>query len=240
MHVARVTTNFQSYTNSYMVNFGASKEPEQKSQIINQYMQILSNPEEAMKMKTVGIEELEKDCIQQLEDNKLRKLCTTVLEKSPVEMFVVPASSQGQNHPKDEFVPGSMVKHIKRTFQMAKYSAVRHGLDEKDTDIMLAAAILHDFPAKFIPDGETAYKKDIDHAVKNAIFIENQMKKMGFDKQTTEKLCAGVGFHTGRFDRHINTEWLEKHKKYKNTPYSNVVQEADYYASRPCVFVEIK
>jgi len=207
--------------------------------IISKYMQILANPAKALAMKEKGIRVLKRDCIEQLKNDKLKKLCEIVFEKSPVEMFVVPASSQGKNHPADEFYPGSMVKHTKRVFQMAKYAITRYGLDEKEQDLVLTAAMLHDFPTKFIPDGAIAYKKGVDHAVNNAIFIENEMKQMGFEEKIIEKVCAGVGFHSGRFDAHVNKDWLERYKMYQNTPYAFIVQEADYYASRPQVFVKI-
>lgn len=228
----------RGYRSTFQPTFNSAKLVKPNSNTIDNYMQILKDPIKSIAMKNKGIKILKKDCVNQIKDKNLKNLCIKILEKSPIEMFVVSASSQGKNHPSDEFIPGSMIKHAKRVFQMTKYSTIRYGLDEKDTDIMLTSALLHDFPFKFIPDGENAYKKDIDHAVKNAIFIEKEMKEMNFCDETIEKICAGIGFHTGRFDRHINTNWLNKYKAYQNTPYAFIVQEADYYASRPQVFVK--
>lgn len=204
----------------------------------NDPVKILKNPILSAKMKEEGIQELEQDCISSIRGTKLKFLCRDILKDSPTEFYVVPASTKGR-HPEDERFPGTMVKHLKRVFKMSDYAIKRYGLEGRDADIALAAALLHDCPYKFQQDSNGSFSTNPNHAVINAQYIEKKMRASNFDDKTIKSLCAAVGFHFGRFDKHEDKEWYEKFKQYENDPITKIVQEADYYASRTKVIVKI-
>lgn len=82
-----------------------------------------------------------------------------LLEAGP--FWTIPSSFSGKYHPPDEHGVGGNVLHTKRVVRVAALICESHELEQHDTDIILAACILHDVnkgvvwqegqPAKYDP-----------------------------------------------------------------------------------------
>ena len=205
------------------------------------YVLVMPSQVELAESKASEIKKLEK-YLALIKNPKLNELCNKVFDAAPIETFVLPSSTTGKNHTGDEIGKSGFMKHLQKVSEMSMHATSRYGLEDQNMkDIALTACLLHDLPYRFQKKEDGSYITNKNHAIDNSVFIEKLMKEMNFDEETQNLVCAGVGFHMGRWDnlREQNTEWMSKYEKYKEHPIVKCVQESDYYASRKNVSVDI-
>lgn len=180
------------------------------------------------------------DFVNLVREDKLKRLCNRILQDTDDSFFVVPSSTGGKFHDRDETKIGGLVLHLKRVVVTALSAMRRYGYEYglekspselKFIDSAITASMLHDCPYRMKKENGK-YFMDPDHAAKNAKHIEKTMRDMDFDEESIELISAGVGFHMGVWDKHSDNAWLERFKQFKTNPFVQTVQEADYYSTR--------
>ena len=142
-----------------------------------------------------------------------------------------PASLSGKYHRPDECVPGGLVLHTCRVMKMALHAAERHALSPEERDYVVGAAAIHDL-VKF---GE---RWGVGEAARRAAFKNHGPGLITWGhlaiwpavtpEQAT--LLEVAARHNGRW----SPEGYEP-----LTPMEIALHEADFYASRGDVLVEL-
>jgi len=82
--------------------------------------------------------------IQSIENPKLERLITTIIEKYYNALRELPSSISGKHHPSDERSRYGLIRHLCRVAKFSEHIAVEFKLSPKDRDRLIAAALLHD------------------------------------------------------------------------------------------------
>ena len=164
-----------------------------------------------------------------IKDSKVRKFVTDCIRYVPEYFWIVPSSSSGKHHPKDEFCKGGTVLHTMRAVIVAEELSRAYFLGSKEHDYVLSAAIMHDFT-------KHGYPEDKGHTVSGhgSLWIniaENVVNRydilMDKDYSTIARLIA---CHMGLFD----IPYIFGQDKL-----SDIVHLADYIASRESIDIKI-
>lgn len=90
-------------------------------------------------------------------NESIRSFVRSVLLKADI-FWLIPASFSGKHHPPDEHGEGGNVLHTKRVTRVVRLICESQERDQFETDMMLAAAILHDLTKGVLwGDGTIAY-----------------------------------------------------------------------------------
>jgi len=81
-----------------------------------------------------------KELIDQIKDKQLRDLTVILIERYLKHILEMPSSLTRRYHPTGE----NEENHLKRTFYFAKHIIREFNLSEEESDILLAASLLHD------------------------------------------------------------------------------------------------
>lgn len=179
-------------------------------------------------------------CIYLIPDPKFRELVEEVLTKAPDDYFKNSASATGKYHPVDERSDWGLELHTKRVFKMAFESLRKHGIDDaREQSVVLVAALLHDTPFRFT-EVNGKIKTNINHALDNAVFVQGLMRRAGFRDLSVKLVGAAIGFHSGKYQNYkYNQDWYNDHRDKEKHRTVLAVQDADFYASRSCVLVDV-
>ena len=77
-------------------------------------------------------------------DVKMKEFAVEAMKLAPSYIWEIPSSSSGKYHRTDEITLGGLVIHIKRVFEAARKISESLGLSDRDRDMLLVAALLHD------------------------------------------------------------------------------------------------
>lgn len=165
--------------------------------------------------------------ISLIKDAHIKSIVTSCLPFVPDYFWHIPSSSTGKYHPEDENVDGGLVLHTKRVVMVVRMLSNALDFDEHTTDVLTAAAIMHDWRKNGEPNtGYTANAHGADW-----ILIASKVWKMNVMISDPDiKLIANlIACHMGRFDTPFMTEGI-----------SSILYLADYIASRKEVLVMVE
>ena len=112
-------------------------------------------------MQVLGEQVFETE-LKLIANGEIRNLVVEVLQLAPRYFWEVPSSTSGKHHPPDEDKPGGKVLHTKRAVYIAYQLARTENLSEIDSDLLLAAMIVHDICCQGADD-IPAQKTDTAH-----------------------------------------------------------------------------
>jgi len=102
------------------------------------------------------------DEINYIFDESIKLFVRSVLLRAS-SFWTIPSSFSGKYHPADEHNEGGNVLHTKRVVRAAKIMSESYSLNREDTDIILAACLLHDVTKGIRLEGETSFHYDPMH-----------------------------------------------------------------------------
>ena len=183
----------------------------------------------------MGKEELFKDEINYIKDQRVKNSLVYMINKLPDYFFEVAASSTGKYHPSYALGDGGLLRHSKAAMRIG-YELLsdptigdKYSLIEKD--IMLAALLIHDG----LKLGKTKEKYTrFDHPILMAEYIEEEKDNLELNDEERKLMCDVIKTHMGSWTTDYNgVEVLEKPK----TKYQNFVHMCDFLASRKCILL---
>jgi hypothetical protein len=95
-------------------------------------------------------------------DEGIKSFVRSILLRSK-SIWVIPSSFSGKYHPMDEHNEGGNLLHTQRVVRAAKLMCESYSLGKEDTDIVLAACLLHDVTKGIMIDGEDSFHYDPMH-----------------------------------------------------------------------------
>lgn len=130
--------------------------------------------------------------ISEIKNLDIRKFAKEVLDNAPEGFWTTPCSGSGKYHPPENQGNGGLIRHLLKCVIIAKDLCKFMNLSERDKDIVLASAILHDIKKNGDPWGKTT---DMEHGKLGAEFLNSF--KLKEPEKTEIKNC--VRYHLGRF-----------------------------------------
>lgn len=100
--------------------------------------------------------------IEYIFDENIKSFVRSILLRSK-SFWLIPSSFSGKYHPIDEHNEGGNVLHTQRVVRAAKLMCESYSLAKEDTDIVLAACLLHDVTKGIMIDGEDSFHYDPMH-----------------------------------------------------------------------------
>lgn len=168
-------------------------------------------------------------------DLRLIALAKRAIEKAPAYLNTAMSSSTGQYHPMDERLKGGFVRHMKKSFVLASEGVRRYKLDTQNTEIAMVAALIHDIPYRHDPGNKVT---NYQHPFDNAAFHLEVEAALNYPQ-----LIAAIFYHMDHWCDYTHPQAryvmqaLPEVSTFEHSPITKVVQEADYYSSRDCVYV---
>ncbi len=145
-----------------------------------------------------------------IKDPALRFTTKKALEAAPKWFWTAPASSTAKYHPPDSNGEGGLARHNAKVTWLAYKYAECFNLD---SDVMVVAALLHDFD-KFGPEDEMELGKDRphykSHAVIGADILQKRFAEFSKDadqlhpdelRNKWDAACSLIRSHTGRWGK---------------------------------------
>lgn len=169
-------------------------------------------------------------------EKDIRNLVIGCMTQFAAEYFwSCPASMSGKYHPKISLGEGGLVRHTKLAVWMGKELARAYALGVTDTDIVIAALLLHDIVKNGfgISDG---FAKAPNATAMHGIWLANRLRRepsaspQGLNR-SIRAIIAAIAGHMGIWtdDRYPESMPLNQ-TEFKQT--SMIVHLADYVASR--------
>lgn len=125
--------------------------------------------------------------IDLISDDAIKSFVRSVLVRADI-FWKIPSSFSGKYHPADEHNEGGNVLHTKRVIRVAMIMADSYSLSVEETDIVLAACLLHDL-CKGIPSkDDSSFHYDPMHPYTVGKFIthcQNDDKKFANESQSS-------------------------------------------------------
>jgi len=125
--------------------------------------------------------------IDLISDDAIKSFVRSVLVRADI-FWKIPSSFSGKYHPADEHNEGGNVLHTKRVIRIAMIMAGSYSLSTEETDIVLAACLLHDL-CKGIPSkDDESFHYDPMHPYTVGKFIshcQNDDKKFANESQSS-------------------------------------------------------
>lgn len=183
----------------------------------------------SLKGKNITVREQLNTEISLISNVKLREFVFFVLGKLPNSFFEKPASSSGKYHPPQSNMYSGLLNHSRMVVYLAKKLCEPFNLQQKDVDIVIAAAVLHDgLKYGLIEQKHTTQT----HAIDMAKFIKILGKSFPEISDEISVLSDAVLFHMGRW----SIEHKEMPRKKFPEEYSTVeriVHLADVVSTMP-------
>jgi len=162
--------------------------------------------------------------LNDIQDDKLREFATKIIEGADDYFFTVPASSSGKYHPDFAREVGGLVKHTRAVEFFAKTLAASFMRSQRDTDLLILAALAHDIKKQ--GDGRGHHTVAL-----HPIYASNYLKACDaanpglIDKEDLTKVCTAVESHMGPWGK-------ESGLPVPSSEFDFLLQSADYIASR--------
>lgn len=159
--------------------------------------------------------------LKDIKDAKIRNFTKEVLDNAPEGFWTTPCSGTGKYHPLENQGETGLIRHLIKCVITAKDLCRYFSLSEKDSDIVLAATILHDIKKNGEPWGQST---DMEHGLIGSKFLDKfQLRE---PEKTEIKNC--VRFHLGRFTRTLEDVGRASNPTQKEM----IVQITDLFCSR--------
>jgi len=104
-------------------------------------------------------------------DESIKSFVRSILIRAS-SFWTIPSSFSGKYHPSDEHNAGGNVLHTKRVVRAAKIMSESYSLGREDTDVILAACILHDLTKGIKLQGEDSFHYDPMHPYTVGSFVK--------------------------------------------------------------------
>jgi len=95
--------------------------------------------------------------VSKIEDPKIKLFTETALENADPEFWTASCSGTGKHHPPEDQGIGGLQRHLVKATIIARQFARRAMFSDHETDMAVAATILHDIQKNGIPWGESTY-----------------------------------------------------------------------------------
>ncbi|MEC2266544.1 hypothetical protein ACR6EC_12235 [Bacillus subtilis] len=161
---------------------------------------------------------------------EIKAFAKFMLEKAPDYFFIIPASVSGKWHAPWSTDKGGLVRHVLMGCQVAYDLSRTFGLNDKETDMALAAMVGHDI-IKYGLDFDDRYMdmhpfmpRSYYGHYKSAGYVGDYSKTPEFDT-----IMSAIERHMGNI---MTGEWTSVGGVKPETPLQYVVHLADYVASR--------
>lgn len=191
---------------------------------------------DAVTMPTGLRREVLKSAIGRIPLPQFRELANTILDLAPESFWLAPASSSGRFHPPDERSQGGNVLHTARVMRLVQDLCVMHDLDERETSIVMVAALLHDL----YKGGEGALPIGYTwplHQVAPRFLLSKTLMGLfhgRISEADFDAIFRAVEAHEGAWSVLPDAREFE----YAGI-YGQILHTADYIASRPHVRVDL-
>jgi uncharacterized protein (DUF3820 family) len=169
--------------------------------------------------------------INDIKDSNLRAFATELIASAPDYFFIVPASSSGKYHPPFDLGEGGLVRHTRCVAFIAKSVAESYCYNDRDTDMLIVAALAHDIQKQGSGDGKHTVWEHPELAMKYVWDIY-ESNKFDIPKGDIEKIANAVHSHMGKWGN--NPSFLKGNKPLPmpKTEFEMALQVSDYIASR--------
>lgn len=178
--------------------------------------------------------------IELIDAEYLRRACYFVIANN-INQLKEPSSSTGLHHQhnNDELKEWGQLLHVKKVVQTCLNAARRYNLkNNREIDIIIVAALLHDLPYKFDLEITDGSKMNKNHALDNAKYIENIL--IDFEcHDYAYKVSDMIAFHMGKWNDYTD-EWYDEFGKDKENEYLiKILREGDYFSSRNDIGINV-
>ena len=165
-------------------------------------------------------------------DKKVREFTKLCLIAAPDYFFEdCPSSSTGKFHPLDELGHDGVLIHTKKVFTMA-YEMVKGLACERNRDIVLAAALIHDLRKQgYEKGGHTDMQRHCAYAAELVDEVQEATQLLQGDQHQMLRAC--VGYHLGPWSYE---PWKKPLSEY--TPEELTVYLSDFTVSKRFVQVD--
>lgn len=169
--------------------------------------------------------------INDIKDSNLRAFATELIASAPDYFFIVPASSSGKYHPPFDLGEGGLVRHTRCVAFIAKSVAESYCYNDRDTDMLIVAALAHDIQKQGSGDGKHTVWEHPELAM-NYVWDIYESNKFDIPKGDIEKIANAVHSHMGKWGN--NPSFLKGNKPLPmpKTEFEMALQVSDYIASR--------
>jgi len=107
--------------------------------------------------------------IQEIKDEDIRVFVKTALDNAEEQFWHIPCSGTGKYHPPENQGDGGVIRHLIKCVETSKDLCRYFGLNEEETDIVIAGTILHDIKKYGEPWGEVTHP---EHGKMGSDFLE--------------------------------------------------------------------
>jgi uncharacterized protein (DUF3820 family) len=169
--------------------------------------------------------------INDIKDNNLRAFATELIASAPDYFFTVAASSSGKYHPPFDLGEGGLVRHTRFVVFIAESVAMSYCYNDRDTDMLIVAALAHDIQKQGSGDGKHTVWEHPELAMEYVWKIYDE-HKFDIPKKDIEIIANAVHSHMGKWGN--NPSFLRGNKPLPmpKTEFEKALQVADYIASR--------
>lgn len=171
------------------------------------------------------------DITNKIKDRSRKKFLEECIERFPSYFWIAPSSGSGKYHPSDEHGDGGLFLHTRRVVKVCEHLSVMENLNERDRDILIIAAVLHDSFAKG-RKGSYSHSSDKYHPLYPVeYFPYSGFGEKYLQEEEYDDIMEAVVSHMGRFS--VTKSLVSKEK----IPY--LLQVADYLTSRKDIIVTL-
>ena len=129
--------------------------------------------------------------ISLIDSEDIKSFVRSILLKA-VSFWSIPSSFSGKYHPKDEHGHGGNVLHTKRVVRVAKLLCESYSLSEDESDLIIAATLLHDITKGIASsDSPLGFKYDPMHPYTVNKFVQECLQ---YDKAYANDMISSTLF----------------------------------------------
>lgn len=181
-------------------------------------------------MTEIQKEELQKE-LQKIKDEKVRKLAIRAFSRVPEEFWKAGASSTGKYHPPMSQGEGGLWRHTRAVvFFVESITAIEQTpVDDRDKDLLVAAALLHDSCKYGLPWGKYTHEK---HPLLVFALLDFEEKDADLDVEDMaiwDEINFLISSHMGQWNKNRSQEVILPKPK---SGLQKILHLADYLASR--------
>lgn len=158
-----------------------------------------------------------------ISDPDIQAFVEHALNAAPRGFWTCPCSSSGTHHPPEDNGESGTVRHLIKSAAVSEQLARFYDLDQRDTDIAIAGAMIHDIKKNGEP---WTNKTDYTHGW----IAYDWLEQFELKEPEKESIRNCVRYHMARW---VQPE-SEKPRALKPTTPELVVQLTDYFCSREC------
>lgn len=158
-------------------------------------------------------------------DGNIAQFIKNCVGDFPAYFWTAPASGTGKYHDEEDNGEGGLVKHTRRVIRLVEELANLNGLSYWETDVLRAAAILHDAFCKGLNGSTDNILTDVFHP----LYVRFSFPFVGYadrfiEERTYDEIMLCVESHSGR--------WSVSKLLYSDKKLPKIFQTADYIGSR--------